>query len=181
MNSALFLDRDGVINVDYGYVHTAEKTRFVSGIFSLVQAANEIGMKVVVVTNQAGIGRGLYSEPQFFNYMNWVKQEFVRNGAHLDAVYYCPHHPDAGKGEYMRKCACRKPQPGMFLQAAREHMIDLSQSVMVGDSASDAEAASAAGVKHIYLLGSHESSHATRNFELLSDVQSAITEMRVAR
>lgn len=182
MNSALFLDRDGVINIDHGYVHTAEQTSFVPGIFELVRTANEFEMKVVVVTNQAGIGRGLYDEACFFEYMQWVKEVFLKHGARLDAVYHCPHHPTAGKGKYLEKCDCRKPQPGMLLQAARDHMLDFSRSVMVGDSETDAEAASAAGVGRIYLLGRAKKNelHAAIEVTSLDEVRSALFDMRAS-
>jgi len=153
MTPALFLDRDGVINVDHGYVHRAEDTQFVSGIFDLVRAANERQWPVVVVTNQAGIGRGFYTEEIFHGYMQWMRAQFIAQGAHLDYVYFCPHHPTHGLGVYAMACDCRKPAPGMFLQAIEEHGIDPGQSVMVGDSPKDVAAAQAAGVKRIFLLG----------------------------
>lgn len=153
MTPALFLDRDGVINVDHGYVHRAEETQFVAGIFDLVRAANERQWPVVVVTNQAGIGRGFYTEEIFHSYMKWMSAQFVEQGARLDHVYFCPHHPTYGQGVYGVMCNCRKPAPGMFLQAIAEHGIDPSQSVMVGDSSKDAVAALAAGVGRMFLLG----------------------------
>lgn len=152
MTPALFLDRDGVINVDHGYVHRAEDTLFIPGIFELVRAANQNGWPVVVVTNQAGIGRGLYSEATFHTYMQWMRDQFLAQDSHLDHVYFCPHHPTHGYGVYAVTCDCRKPAPGMLLQAIAEHGIDASQSVMVGDSSKDAAAAQAAGVKRFFLL-----------------------------
>jgi D-glycero-D-manno-heptose 1,7-bisphosphate phosphatase len=143
---ALFLDRDGVINVDHGYVWRVEDVEFVDGIFELVVAARRCGYLVVVVTNQAGIGRGLYSEADFHRVMDWIRAEFERRGGAIDAVYFCPFHPEHGIGEYRRDSECRKPAAGMFLSAARDLTIDLARSVMVGDKTSDAEAARAAGV-----------------------------------
>lgn len=156
MTPALFLDRDGVINVDHGYVHRAEDTQFVPGIFDLVRAANERQWPVVVVTNQAGIGRGLYTEEIFHGYMQWMRAQFIAQGAHLDHVYFCPHHPTHGLGVYATECSCRKPAPGMFLQAIAEHSIDPGLSVMVGDSPKDVAAAQAAGVRRIFLLSERE-------------------------
>ena len=96
---ALFLDRDGVINVDHGYVCTPERTEFIDGIFELCRAARQAGHLLVVVTNQAGIGRGYYSEQQFIDYMDWMRAEFEQRGTTLDAVYHCPHHPTHGVGD----------------------------------------------------------------------------------
>lgn len=143
---ALFLDKDGVINVDHGYVCTPERTDFIGGIFELCRAATKHGYLNVVVTNQAGIARGYYTESDFKAYMDWMREEFRRHDAQIDTVYYCPHHPVHGIGEYLRDCDCRKPRPGMLLAAARDLDIDLGSSILVGDKASDIEAGEAAGV-----------------------------------
>lgn len=143
---ALFLDKDGVINVDHGYVSTPERTDFIGGIFELCRAATKHGYLNVVVTNQAGIARGYYTEQAFLEYMDWVRSEFRKHDTQIDAVYYCPHHPEHGIGEYLRDCDCRKPKPGMLLAAARDLDIDLAGSILVGDKASDIEAGEAAGV-----------------------------------
>lgn len=143
---ALFLDRDGVINVDYGYVHSPEEFEFVEGIFDLVAAANRAGYLVVVVTNQAGIGRGYYSEAQFHALTDWMKTKFNEHGAIIDAVYFCPYHPEHGIGAYRRESEFRKPAPGMLLQAQRELDIDMAQSIFIGDKPSDMAAGCAAGV-----------------------------------
>jgi len=150
---ALFLDRDGVINVDHGYVCTAERTEFVDGIFDLVRAANRSGYLVIVITNQAGIARGYYSIPDFLAYMDWVRGEFSRRGAHIDDVFFCPHHPVAGQGGYLKACRCRKPAPGMILDAAAKHGLNLPQSILVGDQPTDVEAGVAAGVGMNIQLG----------------------------
>jgi D-glycero-D-manno-heptose 1,7-bisphosphate phosphatase len=149
---ALFLDRDGVINVDIGYLHRPEDCRFIPGIFDLVRAANRAGYPVLVVTNQAGIGRGIYTEETFQVFTRWMTGEFAKHGATIDKVYHCPHHPDAGVGAYKIQCACRKPQPGMLLQARAEFDIDMPHSIMIGDSRTDLQAAQAAGVGHVYWL-----------------------------
>jgi D-glycero-D-manno-heptose 1,7-bisphosphate phosphatase len=149
---ALFLDRDGVINIDKGYVHKPEDCEFVEGIFDLVKRANEHGYKVFVVTNQAGIARGYYTEAQFLSFSAWMKEEFTRHQAHIDEIYFCPHHPVHGLGAYLTKCDCRKPEPGMFLKAQVAFNIDMARSVMVGDNLSDLEAAFTAGVEQCYLF-----------------------------
>lgn len=143
---ALFLDRDGVINVDTGYVHRPEDCVFVSGIFDLVKRANAAGMLVFVVTNQAGIARGYYDEAQFQAFTDWMLQRFEAQGAHIAKVYHCPHHPVSGLGEYLRACDCRKPAPGMLLAARDAYGVDMSRSAMVGDTPTDMQAAAAAGI-----------------------------------
>ena len=143
---ALFLDRDGVINEDLPYVHRVEDFRFIDGIFSLVQAAQQAGYRIVVVTNQAGIGRGLYTENDFWTLTRWMIDQFARQGCHIDGVYFCPTHPEHGIGAYRVESDFRKPRPGMLLQAADELEIDLARSILVGDKESDIQAGLAAGV-----------------------------------
>lgn len=143
----LFLDRDGVINVNHGYVHTPEATEWVPGIFELCTAAGNAGYGLVVVTNQAGIARGYYDRERFEAYTRWMDDQFAARGLALLATYYCPHHPQAGVGAGRLECNCRKPRPGMLLQAAEDLGIDLAGSVLVGDAASDVAAAEAAGLR----------------------------------
>lgn len=143
---ALFLDRDGVININHGYVHTPANTDWVPGIFQLVADAQARGFLPIVVTNQAGIGRGLYDEAGFLAYTAWMHAQFAARGTPLLATFFCPHHPDAGIGEYRLDCACRKPRPGMLLSAIARFGIDAAQSLMVGDKQGDLDAAAAAGV-----------------------------------
>lgn len=143
---ALFLDRDGVINVDHGYVWRIEDIEFLPGIFALARAAHQRGWAIIVVTNQAGIGRGLYGEADFLRLTAWMQAEFVREGAPIDQVYFCPTHPEHGVGRYRVESSHRKPGPGMILQAAQEHDLDLPASVLVGDKHSDIAAGRAAGV-----------------------------------
>ena len=146
LRPALFLDRDGVINVDRGYVHRQEDFEFMPGIFELVRTANKRGYLVVVVTNQAGIGRGYYSELQFLSLTSWMKECFRIEGARIDAVYFCPFHPEYGIGVYRQESDCRKPNPGMLFQAAKDFEIELTKSIIVGDKLSDMEAGRSAGV-----------------------------------
>lgn len=146
LRRALFLDKDGVINIDHGYVCTPERTDFIDGIFDICQFATVHSFLNIVVTNQAGIGRGYYTERQFIDYMDWVRDQFGIHSARLDAVYYCPHHPVHGLGEYRKDCECRKPKPGMLLAAQREWDLDMPSSLLLGDSDNDVEAGEAAGV-----------------------------------
>ena len=143
---ALFLDRDGVINVDHGYVHTPEKFEFVEGIYDLCRLARQLSYLLVVVTNQAGIGRGYYSEDDFHRLTNWMCGQFTAHGVEIAKVYFCPDHPEHGIGRYRRESPMRKPNPGMILGAATEFSLDLADCVLVGDKASDIEAGRAAGV-----------------------------------
>ncbi|EEA01519.1 D,D-heptose 1,7-bisphosphate phosphatase [Burkholderia sp. H160] len=149
---ALFLDRDGVINEDFGYVHREEDCVFIGGVFDLVRTANRAGYLVAVVTNQAGIARGYYTEAQFRDFMQWMQRQFLSRGARIDRVYYCPHHPEAGVGELRKTCACRKPRPGMLESACGEFDLDMQASILVGDKESDMDAAQRAGVGRRYLL-----------------------------
>ena len=155
---ALFLDRDGVINHEVGYLHRAEHVRFVDGIFDLCRTARGLGYKLVVVTNQSGIARGLYSTEQFEALMQWMRAEFEREGAPLDAVYHCPFHPEHGVGEFRREHEDRKPGSGMLLRAAHDLGLDLRQSILVGDRCSDLAAAHAAGLRQAFLLSGTEPS-----------------------
>lgn len=143
---ALFLDRDGVINVDHSYVCRPQDFEFIDGIFDLCRAAKRLGYWVFVVTNQAGIGRGYYSEQDFHQLTEWMRNVFSAQRAAIDEVYFCPFHPEHGIGDYKRDAFCRKPRPGMILQAMNEYDVDLSRSILVGDKVSDIEAGIAAGV-----------------------------------
>ena len=156
LHPALFLDRDGVINHEVGFLHRPEQVRWVDGIFALARTAVELGYRLVVVTNQSGIGRGLYTTAEFEALMAWMGDEFQSRGAMLHAVYHCPYHPEHGKGEWRREHSDRKPGPGMLLRAAREHDLDLRRSVLVGDRCSDIAAANAAGLRQAFLLSGTE-------------------------
>jgi D-glycero-D-manno-heptose 1,7-bisphosphate phosphatase len=152
----LFLDRDGVINHEVGYLWRREDVRFVPGIFELCRTAQVLDYRLMVVTNQAGIARGYYSEEDFQRLMDWMKGEFVREGVFLDAVYHCPFHPEHGVGEYKREHEDRKPGTGMLRRGAREFGVDLSESVLVGDRCTDIAAANSAGLRQAFLIGGTE-------------------------
>ena len=150
---ALFLDRDGTINIDHSYVYRQEDFHFIDGVFELVAAAKRLGYLVVIVTNQSGIGRGYYTENDFQVLMAWVKEQFAQRQGAIDAVYFCPDHPEFGQGIYRRDTVMRKPGPGMLLKAAEVWNIDLGQSILVGDSETDIKAGQSAGVGYICYLG----------------------------
>ena len=148
---ALFLDRDGIINEEVGYLSRPEDVRWVEGIFSLIRTARGLGYRVVVVTNQSGIARGFYSTADFDALMQWMKVEVQAQGGDIDAVYHCPYHPVHGLGEWKREHGDRKPGDGMLRRAARELSLDLSHSVLVGDRCSDITAANSAGLLKAFL------------------------------
>lgn len=147
MNKALFLDRDGIINIDKGYVYRKEEFEFVEGIFDVCRIASDKGYLLIVVTNQAGIGRGYYTEDDFQELSRWMSAEFASRSLPITAIYHCPFHSTGGVGEYKVDSYDRKPNPGMILRAQREHNLDLSESILVGDKESDIEAAANAGVE----------------------------------
>jgi D-glycero-D-manno-heptose 1,7-bisphosphate phosphatase len=149
---ALFLDRDGVVNEEVGYLHRAAEVRFVDGIFSLCRTAAGLGYRLIVVTNQAGIARGYYSEADFEVLMEFMRGELRAEGVELDAVYYCPFHPEHGVGRYKQEHEDRKPGTGMLRRGAKEFGIELSESVLVGDRCSDVGAANAAGLQQAFLI-----------------------------
>jgi D-glycero-D-manno-heptose 1,7-bisphosphate phosphatase len=157
MQKAVFLDRDGVINVDHAYVHKPEDFEFIDGVFEACQAFQAKGYKLIVVTNQSGIGRGYYDEAQFQQLTSWMCEQFSARQITISGVYFCPHHPEKAQAEYLKDCDCRKPFPGMLLQAAQEHQLDVAHSIMIGDKGSDMDAAIAAGVPIRILVKSGQS------------------------
>ncbi len=142
----MFLDRDGVINHNHGYVHKFSNFDFIDGIFDLARHAFEKNYKIIVITNQAGIARGYYTEEQFHQLTDWMCQKFSSVGAPIERVYFSPYHPTAGLGSYLRDDISRKPHPGMIMQAKIDLSINLNLSVLIGDSISDIQAGNAAGI-----------------------------------
>lgn len=173
----LFLDRDGVINVNHGHVHKIENFDFIDGVYDLVRRANDLNMPVVIVTNQGGIGRGLYTEQVFHDLMEWVLKKFKTKGASIDGVYFCPYHPEHGIGKYKRPSICRKPEPGMILKASNDHEIDVSQSVLVGDKSTDMKAGESAGIAKLYLLSDTEKYRGAEIISSLSQIELAHTKV----
>ena len=148
LRPAAFLDRDGVLNVNHGYVGSPDRWEWIEGAREAVATLNRAGYLVFVVTNQSGIARGMYDERAFASLMAWAADSLALTGGHFDAVYLCPHGPDDG-------CDCRKPLPGMLLRAMDEWPIRREGSFLVGDSDTDLQAAEAAGVPgHIFSGGS---------------------------
>lgn len=142
MNRAAFFDRDGTINVDIGYLHRPEDIEFIKGVPEMIRRYNDAGYLVIVVTNQSGIARGMFTEQDMHGVHAAMNERLGKEyGAHIDAFYFCPHLP-----EITGECDCRKPKPGLFLQAMVDHDIDPAQSVSYGDSKRDEEASKAAGI-----------------------------------
>ncbi len=145
-NKAIFLDRDGVINYDKGYVCKIEDFEFVDRIFEVLKAFQEEGFKLFIVTNQSGIGRGYYTQEDFEILTSWMLDILKKNEIKIEKVYFCPHAPE-------EKCHCRKPSSGMFEQAFEEFDIDKKNSWMIGDKHTDIKAAINAGIKNTILIG----------------------------
>jgi len=149
---AVFLDRDGTINIEKHYLHKIEDFEFIPGVPEAILQLNRAGYKVVIVTNQSGVARGYYSLEAVALLHVQLQERLNAIGALVDAFYVCPHHPTAGVGEYGLVCDCRKGKPGMLLNAARDLELDLAASIIVGDKLSDIEAGLAAGCTPLLVL-----------------------------
>jgi D-glycero-D-manno-heptose 1,7-bisphosphate phosphatase len=149
MNKALFLDRDGVINVDKGHVYRREQFEFLPGIFDLCRRYINAGYLLLIITNQAGIAKGIYTEQDYKDLTEWMIRQFKEKGITISKVYHCPHHPDVNG-----ICDCRKPAPGMILQAITDFNLDISECILIGDKETDLEAGRRAGIPeenlHLY-------------------------------
>jgi D-glycero-D-manno-heptose 1,7-bisphosphate phosphatase len=146
---AAFLDRDGVLNVDHGYVHRTEQLEWIAGAPESVRLLNEAGYYVLVITNQSGVARGFFDEAAVKSFHAHMQNVLAGKGAHIDAFYYCPHHPEGTVKAFAMACSCRKPRTGMLEQAAREWPIDVSRSFFIGDNDADMAAAAAFKVRGI--------------------------------
>ena len=142
MNRAIFFDRDGVLNEEVGYLWEIEKFKWIDGAREAIKFCNERGLLAIVVTNQSGIARGLYTSREVDALHDFMQKSLAELGAHIDGFYYCPHHPD-----FSGECDCRKPKPGLILRACEDFKINPAQSILFGDSARDLEAAQAAGLR----------------------------------
>lgn len=153
MRPAVFLDRDGVLNVDKGYLYKKEEFEWMRGAIAAVKRLNGLGYMVFVVTNQSGVARGYYSEDDVAALHAWMNSELGRQGARIDKFYYCPHYTEGTASEYVIVCQCRKPLPGLILTAFDEWDIDKAGSFLVGDKDSDLAAAAAAGIRGYKFAG----------------------------
>lgn len=175
MKRAVFLDRDGTINVEKEYLYQIAEFELIPGAAEAIQLFNRAGIMVVVVTNQSGVARGFYTEDDVENLHRHISRTLERHGAHIDAWLYCPHHPD-GRGSYALPCTCRKPSPGMLLEAARRYDIDLQNSAMIGDKRADIDAGKAVGCRTILVrtgYGVGEERYVTPETAVCDDLLSA--------
>jgi D-glycero-D-manno-heptose 1,7-bisphosphate phosphatase len=150
VSKALFLDRDGVVNVEKNYLHKIDDFELMDGIVEVCRTYAEKGYVILIVTNQSGISRGYYSEEDFALLSRWMVDHFKSLGISIEKIYHCPHHESIDGA-----CECRKPEPGMFLRAQKEYGLDMVSSVMIGDNERDIEAARRAGVGLNILLSDH--------------------------
>lgn len=147
LNRAIFLDRDGIINIDKGHVHKKEDFVFYERIFNILKPFQQNGYLIIIIINQAGIAKSYYTTNEFLSLNRWMVNEFKKKGITITKVYYCPHHP-----EYTGACICRKPEPGMIYQARDELNIDLSESLLIGDKITDIMAGKSSGIKTNILI-----------------------------
>jgi len=171
---AVFLDRDGTLNVEKEYLHRAEDWEWIPGAMEAIRLLNQAGFVVIVTTNQSGVARGYYNEQAVRDLHATIDRWLAAEGARVDGYYYCPHHPQFG---VVRDCDCRKPAPGLLLAAAREHDIDLARSYVVGDKASDVGAARAVGAASILVAtgyGKEERAKVDASVPFVADVLTAV-------
>jgi D-glycero-D-manno-heptose 1,7-bisphosphate phosphatase len=173
---AVFIDRDGTLNVEKDYLYRVDDCELIPGAVDAVRRLNEAGWLVVVVTNQSGVARGYYGEQEVASLHRHMADELAQGGGQVSGWYFCPHHP-AGQEPYNRQCDCRKPLPGMLLQAARELEIDLSRSWMVGDKLVDVQAGQAAGCRAVLVrtgYGRQESAGLPDGVPVCDDLAAAV-------
>jgi D,D-heptose 1,7-bisphosphate phosphatase len=152
---AVFLDRDGTINVEVGYLDSPERLLMIPGAAEAIRSINESGLKTIVVTNQSGVARGFFNEEMVLKIHGRIQEILNAHGAWIDRFYYCPHHPTHGQGRYLKDCDCRKPAPGMLLKAADELSLSLEDSFIVGDTLNDIEAGVRVGVRGALVQTGH--------------------------
>jgi D-glycero-D-manno-heptose 1,7-bisphosphate phosphatase len=179
LHKAAFIDRDGVLNVDHGYVYRREDFQWLPGAVEALQALQQAGYALVVVTNQSGVARGLYSLDQMQTLHEHVSRELRDMGVLLTGIYACPHLPDAAVPSYRVNCDCRKPQPGLILQAVQAHGLDVTASCLFGDKASDITAGRSAGVAHCCLIGDAATAAACGADAHSASLQAAVQRMLV--
>jgi D-glycero-D-manno-heptose 1,7-bisphosphate phosphatase len=176
MKQAVFIDRDGTINVEKEYLYLPADFEFIAGVPAAIKKLNDAGFLVIVVSNQSGVARGYYTEDDVYYLHSYVDRLLAEEGAHVDAWFFCPHHPD-GRGSYALPCRCRKPHPGMLLQAAERFMIDLEASFMIGDKLIDVQAGKNAGCRSMLVrsgYGADEETSLPDGGEVYDDLAAAV-------
>jgi D-glycero-D-manno-heptose 1,7-bisphosphate phosphatase len=185
MDKAVFLDRDGTINVERTFLYLPEEFEFIPGAPEAIKLLNDAGFRVIVVTNQSGIARGFYDEAAVDRLHRHMDRELARFGAIVDAYYFCPHHPDYGIGHYGIPCDCRKPKDGMLRRGEAEFSLDLTASFMIGDKLVDVEAGLNSGCRPIMVRTGYGASESTRLppgipvYDSLPDAVRAIVSGRI--
>ncbi|MEZ7893315.1 MAG: HAD family hydrolase [Candidatus Wallbacteria bacterium] len=170
--TAVFIDRDGTMSEEVGYVNHISRFKLLPNTARAIKLLNDSEILAVVATNQAGVARGYFEENMIIKVHDYMRSELLKAGAKLDAIYYCPHHPSVGKPPYKSDCNCRKPKPGMILQAEKELGIDLTKSYMVGDKISDVEFGKKMGLKSVMVLtgyGIGEYEHQRQDWKVQPD------------
>ena len=153
MAKAIFFDRDGTLNVDVDYLYRIEDFQWIDGAVDAIKFCNQNNYLAIVVTNQSGVARGMYSEDDVNRLHAWMNEELSKFGAHIDAFYFCPHHPRGTVKKYAVECECRKPRPQLILDAINRFNIDRSQSLMIGDKPRDVESGTNAGIRGVLFKG----------------------------
>lgn len=167
-SAAVFLDRDGTLNEESGYLNHVDRLKLIDGAAEAVALLSRHGLKTIVVTNQSGVARGYFPETLLPRLHDKLQRLLKERGARLDAIYYCPHHPDIGEPPYRRDCECRKPKLGMIRRAEKEFSVDARKSYMVGDKISDVEFGRRAGCKTVLLLTGYGKGELEHNREQLN-------------
>ncbi|MCF8054365.1 MAG: HAD family hydrolase [Deltaproteobacteria bacterium] len=171
---AVFFDRDGTLIEEVNYLDSLAKVKILPGVVDGIRQLNEKLIKVIVISNQSGVARGYFSEDFVRETHKFIAAELAKQGAIIDAFYFCPHHPSAGQGEFRRNCDCRKPATGMVTKAIREWNIDVTRSFVVGDSASDMQVARAVGAQEILVSTGHGKNFQDMGFYTVAGVAEAV-------
>ncbi len=181
MNKALLLDRDGVINKEINYLHRVKDVEFIDGVFETCRFFQQRGFLLIVITNQAGIARGFYTEEDFKRLNDWMVGEFQRRSVKISKTYYCPYHPTEGVGTYRQESFDRKPNPGMIFKARADFNLNLQESILVGDKESDIEAGVLAGVgTNVLVKSGHAVSGVSKANVIIDSIQDLPTALRLA-
>lgn len=170
-SKAAFIDRDGVINEDYGYVSKWKNFVFINGALDALQTFKRCGYKIIIITNQSGIARGFFSEEEYYLLTKNIKKSIKKYGITIDDIYHCPHLPEGVVEDYAVDCDCRKPKIGMIVRASKDHNIDLDKSILIGDKRSDIQCGINAGIKSNFLISdkTYTSNNHTKAFYSLKD------------
>jgi len=177
MNKAVFLDRDGTINIDKEYLYEISKFEFISGVKEAMLLLQDAGYLLIIITNQSGVARGYYSEKDVSKLNNWLKQALAEEGIIVSEIYYCPHHPEGEKKEYKKDCDCRKPRLGMFKKAINDFNIDINKSFVIGDKIRDLQICKTSNCKGYLLDNKGTSQYLSSNVKIAFDLKEAAIDI----